>query len=188
MVQTDEMLYVKLAGTWVRPARRCPTLHGEHVGFLGVVYPIALAPFYGRLDNGRRIRRGPRRQCRAVRERGDPRLPARAGGWCRRLGAGRRAARGRGAMGVNAAFVMSEAAAYPVFLWAVLACHAAITEPSPRRTRSRSVALALAFFTRPQFLFLAAVLPLAALIAVGPGRRFGGTACWPSSMRSAPSS
>ena len=53
----------------------------------------------------------------------------------------------------------------------MLACHAAVAEPSPRRTRSPSVALALAFFTRPQFLFLAAVLPLAALVADGPRRR-----------------
>ena len=69
---------------------------------------------------------------------------------------------------VNAAFVMSEAAAYPVFLWAVLACHAAVSEPSARRDALAIGALALAFFTRPQFLFLAAVLPIAALIADGP--------------------
>src|SRR4029078_6382111 len=69
---------------------------------------------------------------------------------------------------VNAAFVMSEAAAYPVFLWAILACHAAVSEPSPRRDALALGALALAFFTRPQFLVLAAVLPIAALISDGP--------------------
>ena len=73
---------------------------------------------------------------------------------------------------VNAAFVMSEAAAYPVFLWAVLACHVCIAEPSRRSDALAVVALALAFFTRPQFLFLAAVLPLAALITVGPRPAF----------------
>src|SRR6185312_14831828 len=57
---------------------------------------------------------------------------------------------------VNAAFVMSEAAAYPVFLWAVLACHVCIAEPSGRSDALAVAALALAFFTRPQFLFLAA--------------------------------
>ena len=63
---------------------------------------------------------------------------------------------------------MSEAAAYPVFVWAVLACHGALSEPSPRRDALAIGALALAFFTRPQFLFLAAVLPLAALVARRP--------------------
>jgi hypothetical protein len=63
---------------------------------------------------------------------------------------------------------MSEPAAYPVFLWAVLACHRAITEPSGRADALAVGSLVLAFFTRPQFLFLAAVLPLAAVVAVGP--------------------
>ena len=71
---------------------------------------------------------------------------------------------------VNAAFVMSEAAAYPVFLWAVLACHGRGRRARRRAgTRWRSAALALAFFTRPQFLFLAAVLPLAALSSTARG-------------------
>ena len=51
VVQTDEMLYVKLARHMGTTGSPIPTLHGEHVGFLGVVYPIALAPFYGGLDN-----------------------------------------------------------------------------------------------------------------------------------------
>jgi len=51
VVQTDEMLYVKLARHMGTTGSPLPTLHGEHVGFLGVVYPIVLAPFYGGLDN-----------------------------------------------------------------------------------------------------------------------------------------
>ena len=51
VVQTDEMLYVKLARHMGTTGSPIPTLHGDHVGFLGVVYPIALAPFYGGLDN-----------------------------------------------------------------------------------------------------------------------------------------
>ena len=63
---------------------------------------------------------------------------------------------------------MSESAAYPVFVWAVLACHGALAEPSPRRDALAIGGLALAFFTRPQFLVLAGVLPLAALVLDGP--------------------
>ena len=143
-------------------------LHGDHVGFLGVVYPLLLSPFYGAFDAAgafdathivnavlfasaaipvylltRRLAGTP---CALVVSLLSVAVP-----WC-----------------VNAAFVMSEAAAYPVFLWAVLACHAAVSEPSPRRDALAVGALALAFFTRPQFLFLAAVLPIAALIADGP--------------------
>ena len=49
-VQTDELLYTKLARHIADTGSPFPVLHGEHVGFLGVVYPILLAPFYGRLD------------------------------------------------------------------------------------------------------------------------------------------
>ncbi len=69
---------------------------------------------------------------------------------------------------VNTATAMSESAAYPVFVWAVLACHGALARPSPRRDALAIGALALAFFTRPQFLVLAGVLPLAALVLDGP--------------------
>ena len=44
VVQTDEMLYVKLARHMGTSGSPIPTLHGEHVGFLGVVYSILLAP------------------------------------------------------------------------------------------------------------------------------------------------
>ena len=101
------------------------------------------------LDAGRRLQGRARRQRRAVRERGDPDVPARPARRARRAWRARRlvarASPCRGA--VNAAFVMSEAAAYPVFLWAVLALPRRDSrEPSPRarrasrsaRSRSRS--------------------------------------------------
>jgi hypothetical protein len=170
VVQTDEMLYAKLARHMGVTGSPIPTIHGQHVGFLGVVYPILLAPFYGALDAvdafsaahwvnavlfasaaipayllGRRVTVP---ACALVVAALSVTLP-----WS-----------------VNAAFVMSEPAAYPVFLWAVLAVHAAVSEPSGRADALAALALALAFFTRPQFLFLVAVLPLAAVIAVGPRR------------------
>ena len=167
---TDEMLYAKLAVHIADTGSPLPVLHGEHVGFLGVVYPILLAPFYGSLDPvgafeaahiinavlfasaaipvyllARRLT--PTSWALVVA------LLAVAIPWS-----------------VNAAFVMSEPIAYPVFLWAVFACYRAISEPSGRADVLAAVALALAFFTRPQFLFLVAVFPLAAVIAVGPRR------------------
>jgi hypothetical protein len=50
VVMTDELLYAKLATAIGQSGSPLPTLHGVHVGFLGVVYPILLAPFYGSLD------------------------------------------------------------------------------------------------------------------------------------------
>ena len=171
VVQTDEMLYVKLARHMGVTGSPIPTIHGQHVGFLGVVYPILLAPFYGALDAVDAFSAAHCGQRGPVRERRDSRLPARPARHCRPP------ARWSSQLlsvslpwAVNAAFVMSEPAAYPVFLWAVLAVHAAISEPSRPGDALAAVALALAFFTRPQFLFLVAVLPLAAVIAVGPRR------------------
>ncbi|HKP17833.1 MAG TPA: hypothetical protein VJT84_05085, partial [Gaiellaceae bacterium] len=170
VVMTDELLYAKLAGHIAASGSPLPTIHGEHIGFLGVVYPIVLAPFYAALDpvgafEAAHIvnavlfasaavpvfllaRRVVPMECAYVVAFLSICLP-----WT-----------------VNAAFVMSEAAAYPVFVWAVLACHVALRDPSARRDTVAVAALALAFFTRPQFLFLAAVLPLAALLVDRPRR------------------
>lgn len=167
VVMTDELLYAKLATHIGHTGSPVPVLHGEHVGFLGVVYPILLAPFYGGLGPvdgftaahvvnallfasaaipayllGRRVLPAPWALAVAFLVVAVP--------WS-----------------VSAAFVMSEAAAYPVFLWAMLALQAAVANPSPQRDGLAIGGLALAYFTRPQFLLLAAVLPLAALVVDG---------------------
>jgi Dolichyl-phosphate-mannose-protein mannosyltransferase len=169
-VMTDELLYAKLAGHIADTGSPLPVLHGEHVGFLGIVYPILLAPFYAVLDPvaafdaghalnavlfastaipvfllGRRV---VPRECALVVALLSLVVP-----WA-----------------VNTATLMSESAAYPAFAWAVLACHAALVEPSARRDAVAIGALAVAFFTRPQFLVLVAVLPLAAVVVDGPRR------------------
>lgn len=166
---TDELLYAKLAQHIGDTGSPLPSLHGEHVGFLGVGYPIVLAPFYGTLNPFAAFEAAHIVNAVLFASAAIPaymlvrrlQMPSACGlvvavlvvaiPWA-----------------VHAAFVMSEAAAYPVFLWAILACHVAITEPSPRRDALALGALALAFFTRPQFLFLAAVLPFTLVIADGP--------------------
>jgi len=47
---TDELLYTKLAQHFADTGSPLPVLHGEHVGFLGVVYSILLAPLYAAFD------------------------------------------------------------------------------------------------------------------------------------------
>jgi hypothetical protein len=168
VVQTDEMLYVKLARHIGQTGSLVPTLHGHRVGFVGVVYPILLSPFYAGLNAV-----GAFRAVHVV----NAVLFASAAIPTYLLGR-RLVAPGCALVvallavtvpwAVNAAFVMSEPAAYPVFVWAVLACHVAVAEPSSRTDVLAVVALGLAYVTRPQFLFLVAVLPLAILLTRGP--------------------
>jgi hypothetical protein len=170
VVMTDELLYAKLAGHIADTGSPLPVLHGEHVGFLGVVYPILLAPFYGTLDPVAAFEAAHIVNAVLFASAAIPTFLL-----ARRLMPTACALTVAVLViaipwSVHVAFVMSEAAAYPVFAWAVLACHAAVTKPSPRRDALAVGALALAFFTRPQFLFLAAVLPLAVVIVDGPRR------------------
>ena len=164
---TDELLYAKLATHIGHTGSPLPVLHGEHVGFLGVVYPILLAPFYGSL--------GPVDAFTAAHAVNAVLFASAA---IPTFLLGRRLMPPAWALAaallavavpwsVNSAFVMSEAAAYPVFLWALLALQAAIEKPSPAHDGLAIGGLALAYFTRPQFAFLAAVLPLAALVVDG---------------------
>jgi hypothetical protein len=172
VVQTDEMLYAKLARHIGHTGSLVPTLHGHRVGFVGVVYPILLSPFYAGLDAVDAFR---------VAHAVNAVLFVSAAIPTYLLGR-RLVAPGCALVvalltltvpwAVNAAFVMSEPAAYPAFVWAVLACHVAIAEPSDRADVLAVIALALAYVTRPQFLFLVAVLPLALLLTRGPRQAF----------------
>jgi hypothetical protein len=169
-VQTDEMLYAKLARHIGQTGSLVPTLHGHRVGFVGVVYPVLLSPFYAGLDSVAAFDAAHAVNAVLFASAAIPTYLL-----------GRRLVPAAWALvaalltvtvpwAVNAAFVMSEPAAYPVFVWAVLACHVAIADPSDRTDLLAAVALALAYFTRPQYLFLVAVLPLAVLLTSGPRR------------------
>ena len=50
-VMTDEMLYAKLATSIGESLSPLPSLHGELVPVVNVLYPLLLAPFYGSLDS-----------------------------------------------------------------------------------------------------------------------------------------
>ena len=140
------------------------------VGFFGIVYPILIAPFYGLLDPVAAYDAGRALNAVLFASTAVPVF----------LLARRVVSRGPALVvaflaiaipwSVNTATLMSESAAYPAFVLAALACHDALTRPSPRRDALAIGALALAFFTRPQFLVLGAVLPLAAVIVDGPRR------------------
>jgi hypothetical protein len=65
---------------------------------------------------------------------------------------------------VYSTVLLTENAGYPAFLWAILAMHKTITEPSKRSDVLALLGLALAFFARTQFLLLTGVLPIALVL------------------------
>ena len=173
VVQTDEMLYVKLARHMATTGSPLPTLHGEHVGFLGVVYPIVLAPFYGGLDNVAAFNAAHAVNAVLFASAAIPALPARTAAGHAGLGARRRAAGDIDAVGGERRVRDvggGRLPGLPLGRARLLRLHRRALARA--RTSLAALALALAFFTRPQFLFLAAVLPLAAVIAVGPRPAF----------------
>jgi hypothetical protein len=168
LVMTDELQYAKLATHIGDTLSPLPTLRGAHVSAYAQLYPALLAPFFGALSSpsafhaahwlngilfasasvpayllGRELELTPRWSllCAAL---------------CVAI-----------PWNVEAAFVMTESAAYPIFLWTLLAFARAIVEPSPRRDSIAITAVVLAILTRTQFLVLALVLPLAVLLVEG---------------------
>src|SRR5258708_10399318 len=63
-----------------------------------------------------------------------------------------------------ASFLLTEVAAYPAFLWAILALQSALVRPSVRNDLVALAGLALAFVGRTQFAVLAAVLPVTIVV------------------------
>jgi hypothetical protein len=60
--------------------------------------------------------------------------------------------------------LLTEVAAFPAFMWAILGMHRTLTAPSIKNDLLALLGLALAFFARTQFILLAAVLLVALLL------------------------
>jgi hypothetical protein len=169
-VMTDELLYERLAISFADGAL-VPTVHGERADVYAVLYPLLLAPVFGivELPDAVRVAHGVNGVLFAsasvpvfllARELALPRLVAAAAAvfsvaipWT-----------------VIGGFVMTEAAAYPAAVWALLAIQRAVVLPSPRRDLVALGAIAVAVLARPQLAALGLVLVLA---AVAQELRFG---------------
>jgi hypothetical protein len=68
---------------------------------------------------------------------------------------------------VLSAFLLTEVAAYPAFLWAVYALYVAVDEPSNRNDTVALLGIALAVLARTQLVVLLAVPPVALLVLEG---------------------
>jgi hypothetical protein len=162
-VMSDELLYAKLATAIAETRSPLPEIHETSISVYNQLYPLLLAPLYGTLQPPNAFRAAHVLNAFVM---ASALFPAYLLG---------REVLSRGwsfAMAslsvvvpwmVLTGFVMTESAAYPAFLWAVLGLQRAIARPSPRGDLLAVAALALALLARTQFVVLVVVLPLAIL-------------------------
>jgi len=168
-VMTDELLYERLAISITDEG--VPHLHDERVDVLALLYPLLIAPVFALVDlpeairvvhglNGVLFASAAMPAYLLAREVALARFPSLAAAvfsvalpWS-----------------VIGGFVMTEAAAYPASLWALLAIQRAVVLPSPRRDLIALAAIAVAALVRPQLVVLGGVLVAA---AVAQELRFG---------------
>ena len=162
-VMTDEMLYTKLAISIADTGSPLPRVHGVLVGVLNQLYPLLLAPFFGSFAvptafHAAHVFNAPLMASAAI----PAYLLARQvvpRAWSLAVSVLTVTVPWMVLTGV----LMTESVAYPVFLWAVLACLHAIRRPSPRGDLLAIAGLVLAVLARTQFVALAVVLPVVVL-------------------------
>jgi hypothetical protein len=172
VVMTDELQYAKLATHIGETLSPLPTIRGAHFAAYAQLYPALIAPFYGTMSAPDAFRAAHIVNAVVFASAGVPAfLLARAAGLSPRWSVVCAALALAAPWNVHAAFVMSEPAAYPVFFWALLAIVRAIEIASPSRDVVALAAIALAVLARTQFLSLAVVFVVAALLVGRRGHR-----------------
>ncbi|MGI8479486.1 MAG: hypothetical protein ACR2M2_06480, partial [Gaiellaceae bacterium] len=162
-VMTDELLYAKLATAIASSGSPFPEVHGSSIAVYNQLYPLLIAPLYGALAPPEAFRVAHVLNAVVMASAVFPvyllgrQILPRA--WAL-------AVAGLSIVipwMVLTGFLMTEAAAYPAFVWAVLGLQLTIAAPSPRRDLLAIAALGLAILARTQFAALVIVLPLAIL-------------------------
>jgi hypothetical protein len=163
-VMTDELLYERLALSIAHSGSPVPSLHGEHVAVYGQLYPLLVAPVFALFPM-------PSAVIVAHMLNGilfaSASIPAYL--LARRLVPGWVAVVTSVASvavpwSVISGFLMTEAAAYPAFVWAVLAIHRAVVRPTRRRELVAVGSIIVAMLARPELATLAIVFPVTALV------------------------
>jgi hypothetical protein len=163
-IQNDETLYTKLAISVADTGSPIPHVHDQVVAVLNQLYPLLLAPFFAAYDfpsafHAAHVFNAPLMASACI--------PAYL---IARLLVSRPFALAVALLSVTVPWMiltgvlMTEPAAYPAFLWAVLACLWAIREPSRTHDVLAVLGLVLAVLARTQFVVLAVVLPVAILV------------------------
>jgi hypothetical protein len=170
---TDELRYERLAIAIARTHSLVPRIHGIDIKSFSQLYPLLIAPAF-----------------RHGYIPGDLRDAHLLNAWIMSSACipafllARRATGRRDAAYLVAAltvctpwilyssFLLTEVAAYPAFLWAILALQRMAATPSARNDLLAILAIGLAFFARTAFIVLA-VVPILAILALELGRGDG---------------
>jgi hypothetical protein len=162
-VMTDELLYAKLATSIADTGSPFPRVHGTSIAVYNQLYPLLIAPLYGALSPPDAFRAAHVLNALVMASTVFPVYLLARQVLPRAWAVAVAALAILVPWMVLTGFVMTESAAYPAFVWALLGLQVAIAVPSPRRDLLAVAALALAVLARTQFAVLVVVLPLAIL-------------------------
>ena len=167
---TDELLYERLALSIDRLHSPLPHVHGVLIGNVNQLYPLVLAPVFAGGTVTHDVHAAHILNAFVMASAGVP-----AGLLARRLTGSTAAAALAAVLTVVvpwislSSFLLTEVVAYPVFLWALLACHRAVTRPSAANDVVALAAIVVAVTARAQLAVLAVALAVA-VAAHGRGR------------------
>jgi hypothetical protein len=164
-VMTDELLYERLAISIGQLHSPLPHVHGELIANVNQLYPLLLAPLFA----GDLVPDG-LHDAHVLNAfvMSSAAIPAFL--LARRVTNGSRLAYVVAVLTVClpwivlASFLMTEAVAYPAFLWAILALHNAAIAPRARNDALLLIAVGVAILARTQFAVLLVIVPLAFLL------------------------
>jgi hypothetical protein len=164
-VMTDELLYERLAISVVRLHSPLPHVHDQAVPNINQLYPLILATVFRGGDVAHDLWSAHILNAFVMSSAAIPAflLARRVAGspWAASLAAVLTVAV---PWIVLSSFLMTEVAAYPAFLWALLAFQRTTAAPSARNDLLAVAGIVLAIVARTQFVVLAAVLPVAVIV------------------------
>ena len=164
-VMTDELQTAKLATSISHSGSPLPMIHGQSYGVSSQLYSLLIAPFFGFLSAPGAVTASHALNALLMASAAWP------GYILARAVTGSRA--GACVVAVLTALVpwvvfttalLTENAAYPVFLWSVLAIYRSLASPTDKRGLVAVLSVAVAFFTRTQFFLLALLVPVALVV------------------------
>lgn len=171
LVMTDELLYERLGLSVTRLRSPLPHVHRELVATFDQVYPLLIAPFFARGTIGHDLHAAHIANAFMMTAAVVPAyvlaLRVTHARWVSLVAA---VLTGVVPWMTLASLLLTNVAAYPLFVCALLAIHVAVTAPSKRNDALAAVAIVLAVGARTQLAVLALVLAVAVLVHSRPRR------------------
>jgi hypothetical protein len=180
-IMTDELLYERLAISVATTGSPLPRLRGEVVETYNQLYPVLIAPAFRDGLVPEALRDAHVVNAFVMTSAAIPAFLLARSAIDRRWAAFFVAVLSVCVPWMTlSSFLLTEVAAYPAFLWAVLAMFKATASPRPRYDALAVLGIALAISARTQFVVLLLALPIAVLI-----HELGTTRPWRSAVRKA---